>query len=137
MRGWVRLGSLSLLLAAGCRGLQLERPPLRRAALQASSAFAAATAAAHPVSAADALPATLLTADNNLVYDIQRLFVRDAVDSYYGVILLVLALYFGRQFIGDLLLQAKAQDEAAAKAKQDGRADLTAAFQKARRDKKM
>merc|ERR1719353_433365 len=72
----------------------------------------------------------LLTADDNLVYDIKRLFVRDPVDGYYAIIALGLALYFGRQFIGDVLQNAKAQDEANFKAKQDGRADLTAAFQR-------
>ena len=141
MRSWVRqwlsLCSLSLLLVTGCQGLQLDRLPLRRAALQASTAFAAATAAAQPVFAADALPVTLLTADDNLVYDIKRLFVRDPVDGYYAIIALGLAVYFGRQFIGDVLQNAKAQDEANFKAKQDGRADLTAAFQREKQKRKL
>ena len=79
-----------------------------------------------------ALDGTSLLADKGVL---ERLFVRDGVDAYYGVILLGVALYYGTSYVADVLARAKAQDEANAQAKKDGRADLTAAFKKAAKDK--
>lgn len=66
---------------------------------------------------------------------IQKLFVRDGVDAYYAVILIGFGGYYLFNFVVAQLDKAKAMDVENAKAKKDGRSDLTAAFKKAAKDK--
>ena len=120
---------VAVALAASADALQLPRlPPLRSSV--APHVAAAATAAQHALPAAAALP-TVQT--GNSVID--ALLIRDPVDLYYGLILLFFVGTFGVGYVKDVFAKAKAQDEASAAAKADGRAEFTAAFKRAAKEK--
>ena len=93
-----------------------------------------------PVASIDQIPALLLargkediTPDDGFFTILQKLFVRDGVDAYYSFILVVAVGYFGFKAVTGLIESAKEQDIENAKAKADGRSELTDAFKRAAR----
>jgi len=89
-----------------------------------------------PIRRADSPAAALPATTTTIASVVNEIFIRDPVDFYYGAMLVAAAVYFGKGFVADLLNQAKAQDEAAAAARADGRAELTDAFKKAAKEKR-
>ena len=123
--------SLALLCSAAGFHLPVARPtlPLQRCA----SPVASIDQVTYQLARFNGVGGEDVTSDDGFFGIIQKLFVRDGVDAYYSFLLVIGVGYFGYMAVVNLIENAKAQDEENAKAKADGRAEMTNAFKKAAR----